>query len=62
MYDHEEKRKGGFTMSGKKERNDSTIGPGPGGYDNSQSPQRNNGQSIRIGTSQRSGIVNERES
>lgn len=33
MYTHEEKKKGGFTFSGKKARDDSTIGPGPGGYE-----------------------------
>lgn len=35
MYSHEEKRNGGFTMSAKKDRDDSTLGPGPGGYDSS---------------------------
>ena len=29
MYTHEEKKKGGFTFSGKKARDDSTIGPVP---------------------------------
>ena len=33
MYSYEEKKKGGFTFSGKKARDDSTIGPGPGGYE-----------------------------
>ena len=33
MYSYEEKRKGGFTFSGKKARDDSTIAPGPGSYE-----------------------------
>lgn len=33
MYSHEEKNKGGFTFSGKKQRDDSTLSPGPGAYE-----------------------------
>lgn len=33
MYSQEERKKGGFTFSGKQARNDSTLSPGPGAYD-----------------------------
>ena len=33
MYSYDEQKKGGFTISGKKTRDDTTLGPGPGGYE-----------------------------
>ena len=33
MYSQEERKKGGVSFAGKKERDDTTIGPGPGAYE-----------------------------
>lgn len=62
MYSHEEKNKGGFTIGSKNARDDSTIGPGPGGYEQNSTVIKSSEYTHKIGTSQRTKIVNERES
>lgn len=51
MYSHEEQRKGGYTIPGKKVRKDDTISPGPGAYEQTLKSVKVEEYSHKIGTS-----------